>query len=98
MLDRMKDLGFKYSTRAGITVGVSDIEVLPEKGEILEEAQDKVDKVMKQFRRGLITEEERYDRVIEIWSKAKDDNPRQTDGLITKNKPNLHDVGLWCTW
>ncbi len=72
MLDRMKDLGFKYSTRAGITVGVSDIEVLPDKGEILEEAQEKVDKVLKQFRRGLITEEERYARVIEIWSKAKD--------------------------
>ena len=72
MLDRMKDLGFKYSTRAGITVGVSDIEVLPDKGAILEDAQTKVDKVMKQFRRGLITEEERYDRVIDIWSKAKD--------------------------
>ena len=64
MLDRMKDLGFKYSTRAGITVGVSDIVVLPDKGIILDEAQEKVDKVMMQFRRGLITEEERYDRVI----------------------------------
>ena len=72
MLDRMKDLGFKYSTRAGITVGVSDIEVLPDKGDILAEAQANVDKVMKQFRRGLITEEERYNRVIEIWTKAKD--------------------------
>ncbi|MBU5594683.1 DNA-directed RNA polymerase subunit beta' [Amphibacillus sp. MSJ-3] len=73
MLDRMKDLGFKYSTKAGITVGVADIVVLAEKEEILEEAQDKVEKVMKQFRRGLITEEERYERVISIWSKAKDD-------------------------
>ncbi|OCS91897.1 DNA-directed RNA polymerase subunit beta' [Caryophanon latum] len=72
MLDRMKNLGFKYSTRAGITVGVADIEVLPDKGEILAEAQTQVDKVMKQFRRGLITEEERYDRVIASWSKAKD--------------------------
>ncbi|MER2108724.1 MAG: DNA-directed RNA polymerase subunit beta' [Solibacillus sp.] len=72
MLDRMKDLGFKYSTRAGITVGVSDIVVLPDKGVILEEAQAKVDKVMMQFRRGLITEEERYDRVISSWSTAKD--------------------------
>ncbi|KUP04613.1 DNA-directed RNA polymerase subunit beta' [Bacillus coahuilensis m2-6] len=72
MLDRMKDLGFKYSTKAGITVGVSDIVVLPEKQEILEEAQAKVDNVTKQFRRGLITEEERYDRVISIWSAAKD--------------------------
>ncbi|MET3574330.1 DNA-directed RNA polymerase subunit beta' [Bhargavaea ullalensis] len=72
MLDRMKDLGFKYSTRAGITIGISDIVVLPNKGEILQEAQDKVDKVTKQFRRGLITEEERYDRVISYWSQAKD--------------------------
>ena len=72
MLDRMKDLGFKYSTRAGITIGISDIVVLPNKGEILQEAQGKVDKVTKQFRRGLITEEERYDRVISYWSQAKD--------------------------
>lgn len=73
MLDRMKDLGFAYSTKAGITVGVSDVVVLPEKQKILDEAQTKVDKVLKQFRRGLITDEERYDRVIEIWSGAKDD-------------------------
>lgn len=72
MLDRMKDLGFKHSTKAGITVGVADIVVLGEKQEIIEEAQGKVDNVMKQFRRGLITEEERYDRVISIWSSAKD--------------------------
>ncbi|MCU5380043.1 DNA-directed RNA polymerase subunit beta' [Bacillus cereus] len=72
MLDRMKNLGFKYSTKAGITVGVSDILVLGEKDEILHEAQAKVDNVIKQFRRGLITEEERYDRVISIWSHAKD--------------------------
>ncbi|SHG12438.1 DNA-directed RNA polymerase subunit beta' [Ornithinibacillus halophilus] len=72
MLDRMKDLGFSYSTKAGMTVGVSDIVVLAEKEKILEEAQEKVDKVLKQFRRGLITEEERYDRVIAIWSQAKD--------------------------
>ncbi|KXH80782.1 DNA-directed RNA polymerase subunit beta' [Sporosarcina sp. HYO08] len=72
MLDRMKDLGFKYSTRAGITIGISDIVVLPNKDEILQEAQDKVDKVLQQFRRGLITEEERYDRVISYWSHAKD--------------------------
>ncbi|TLS35526.1 DNA-directed RNA polymerase subunit beta' [Pseudalkalibacillus caeni] len=72
MLDRMKDLGFKHSTRAGITVGVADVVVLPEKQVIIGEAEEKVNKVMKQFRRGLITEEERYDRVISIWSSAKD--------------------------
>ena len=72
MLDRMKDLGFKHSTKAGITVGVADIVVLGEKKEIIHDAQIKVDNVTKQFRRGLITEEERYDRVISIWSSAKD--------------------------
>jgi DNA-directed RNA polymerase subunit beta' len=72
MLDRMKALGFKYSTKAGITVGVADIVVLKEKQEIIGEAQTKVDNVLKQFRRGLITEDERYDRVISIWSAAKD--------------------------
>ncbi|WP_444544699.1 DNA-directed RNA polymerase subunit beta' [Siminovitchia fordii] len=73
MLDSMKNLGFKYSTKAGITVGVSDIVVLAEKETILEEAQTKVDNVLKQFKRGLITDEERYDRVISIWSSAKDE-------------------------
>ncbi|WP_456277089.1 DNA-directed RNA polymerase subunit beta' [Bacillus sp. AK128] len=72
MLDRMKNLGFRYSTKAGITVGVSDIIVLAEKEVIITEAQGKVDNVLKQFRRGLITDEERYDRVISIWSAAKD--------------------------
>jgi DNA-directed RNA polymerase subunit beta' len=72
MLDRMKDLGFEYSTKAGMTVGISDIVVLSGKEEILDEAQKKVDNVLKQFRRGLVTEEERYDRVISIWTQAKD--------------------------
>ncbi|GAB3795824.1 DNA-directed RNA polymerase subunit beta' [Virgibacillus kimchii] len=72
MLDRMKDLGFSYSTKAGMTVGISDIVVLAEKEKILDEAQGKVDNVLKQFRRGLITDDERYDRVISIWSQAKD--------------------------
>src|SRR5690606_31128797 len=50
MLDRMKDLGFKYSTRAGITIGIADIVVLPEKEKILEDSQRKVDNVLKQFK------------------------------------------------
>ncbi|MDQ0340179.1 DNA-directed RNA polymerase subunit beta' [Caldalkalibacillus uzonensis] len=73
MLDRLKDLGFSYSTKAGITIGIADIVVLGEKKEILERAEKEVAVVTKQFRRGLITEEERYDKVISIWSKAKDE-------------------------
>jgi len=72
MLDAMKDLGFKYSTKAGITVSVSDIVGLDHKEELLEEAQEKVDNVQKQYRRGLITNDERYERVINIWSDVKD--------------------------
>ena len=87
MLDKMKDLGFKYSTKAGITVGVDDIVVLPDKEVILDEAQDKVDKIMKQFRRGLITEEERYERVISIWSKAKDDIQEKLMKTLSHQNP-----------
>ncbi|EKN5214615.1 DNA-directed RNA polymerase subunit beta' [Staphylococcus pseudintermedius] len=72
MLDLMKDLGFKYSSKAGITVGVADIVVLPDKQEILDESEKLVERVQKQFNRGLLTEEERYNAVIEIWTNAKD--------------------------
>src|SRR5699024_8957528 len=72
MLDRMKDLGLYYSTRSGLTVGVSDIIVLPEKEELLDEAQEKVEAVLRSFRRGLITDGERHERVISIWSDVKD--------------------------
>ncbi|WP_316572531.1 DNA-directed RNA polymerase subunit beta' [Neobacillus sp. YIM B06451] len=87
MLDRMKDLGFKYSTKAGITVGVADIVVLGEKEEILAEAQSRVDNVQKQFRRGLITEDERYDRVISIWSQAKDTIQGKLMQSLNKTNP-----------
>ncbi len=87
MLDRMKDLGFKHSTKAGITVGVADIVVLAEKEEILAQGQAKVDNVLKQFRRGLITEEERYDRVISIWSAAKDTIQGKLMASLNKRNP-----------
>lgn len=88
MLDRMKNLGFKYSTQAGLTVGVADIIVLGEKEEILKDAQIKVDNVMKQFRRGLITEDERYERVISIWSLAKD----VIQGKLMKSLPHRNHI------
>ncbi|HET7522224.1 MAG TPA: DNA-directed RNA polymerase subunit beta' [Bacillales bacterium] len=87
MLDHLKDLGFHYSTKAGITVGISDVVVLPEKQEILEAAEAKVGKVLKQFRRGLITEEERYERVISIWSQAKDTIQAKLMASLDKQNP-----------
>ncbi|MGG3801520.1 DNA-directed RNA polymerase subunit beta' [Metabacillus fastidiosus] len=87
MLDRLKNLGFRYSTKAGITVGVADIIVLKEKEEIISEAQTEVDNVLKQFRRGLITEDERYERVISIWSKAKDNIQSKLMASLDKRNP-----------
>lgn len=73
MLDRMKNLGYKYSTISGITVGIADISALEEKPVILEKAHAKVDKINATHRRGLITEDESYTKVIEVWNQAKDD-------------------------
>jgi len=84
ILDKIKELGFTYSTKAGITIAVSDVIVPEEKYEILREAEDKVQGVIKQYRRGLITEDERYDRVISIWSKSKDDITEVLMGSLDK--------------
>ena len=73
VLDAMKDLGFKYSTIAGITVSAFDIKKADDTNERIEEAQAKVDKINKQFQRGLITEEERFNNVIQVWNDTKDD-------------------------
>ncbi len=73
ILDKIKELGFTYSTKAGITVSVSDVIVPKEKSNILLDCEEKVKTVTNQYRRGLITNDERYDRVISIWSKAKDE-------------------------
>ena len=72
MLDKLKNLGFKYSTVAGITVSAADVETSKDKEKILAESGEKVDKINKQYQRGLITNEERFDQVISIWNKTKD--------------------------
>ena len=71
MLDKLKDLGFKYSTIAGITVSISDVVTSDNKEEIIAEAQKVVDKINKQYQRGLITDEERFQKVISTWDDAK---------------------------
>ena len=72
MLDKMKDLGFKYSTIAGITVSISDVVTSDNKQEIIAESKKMVDKINKQYQRGLITDEERLEKVIETWHSCKD--------------------------
>ena len=72
MLDRMKNLGYSMSTLSGITIGVADVPVLHHKGEKLEAGHNQVETINKNYRRGLITDDERYENVIEVWNKVKD--------------------------
>ena len=76
VLDDIKAMGYKYSTRAAMTVSVSDMTVPPEKPELIAQAQSTVDKITRNFKRGLITEEERYHEVVETW--------KETDDTLTK--------------
>ena len=73
VLDSIKRLGFSFACRAGITIAISDIKVPDEKRDILAKAETQVDTIDKQYRRGLITEDERYKKIIDLWTKATDD-------------------------
>ena len=73
MLDYIKSMGYKYSTRAAVTISVADMEIPEEKGDIVAAAEKKVDKYEKAFRSGLISNQERYDKVVEIWNDATDE-------------------------
>ena len=76
VLDLIKSTGYKYSTRAAMTVSISDMTVPPEKPQLIQKAQDTVDKITRNYKRGLITEEERYKEVVETW--------KETDDILTK--------------
>ena len=76
VLDDIKAMGYKYSTRAAMTVSISDMTVPPEKPDLIQKAQDTVDKITRNYKRGLITEEERYKEVVETW--------KETDAVLTK--------------
>ncbi len=76
VLDDIKAMGYKYSTRAAMTVSISDMTVPPEKPALIQKAQDTVDKITRNYKRGLITEEERYKEVVETW--------KETDAVLTK--------------
>ena len=80
MLDRLKDLGFKYSTISGITFSIMDIMTSQHKQEYIAAGQEKVNKINKQFQRGLITDRERLELVIDIWTKAKEEIQDELQG------------------
>lgn len=79
VLDKMKEMGFKYSTKGAITVSVSDMEIPKEKSKLISETEKQVNKVTKQYRRGLITNEERYNSVVKLWTETGD---KVTDALM----------------
>jgi DNA-directed RNA polymerase subunit beta' len=73
VVDRIKNIGFKYATRSGVSIAVGDLTVPEEKQQIIQDTEDMVQEVDRQYRRGLLTEDEQYTRTIELWSRAKDD-------------------------
>ena len=90
LLDNIKNLGFKYSTKAAISVSVADMEIPEEKYALIREAEQKVEKYEKNFRRGLMSDEERYERVIETWAKTTEE---VTDALMKKLGP-LNNINI----
>ena len=88
MLDSLKDLGFKYSTIAGITISMADVVTSSDKDRIVGESQKLVDKINKQYKRGLITEEERFNKVIETWNEAKDQVQAELEEIANKEVDN----------
>ena len=88
LLDYIKSTGYKYCTTAGMTVSIDDVKVPSEKKEILEEGQKEVDNVSKQYARGLITDNERYNNVIKIWENATD----KVSAAMTKNFDDMNPI------
>ena len=93
VLDKIKSLGFKFSTKGAITISVSDMEIPDAKYELLHEAEKSVEKVTKQYRRGLISDEERYNHVIGIWNDTVD----QISNALMENLDNYNPIYMMAT-
>ena len=90
VLDKIKDLGFQYATKSGITIAINDIQVSPKKEGILSEATHLVNDYEEQYLSGLISEEERYDKAVEAWTRASD----QTTELVEEELPNYGGIAV----
>ena len=95
MLDNIKAIGYHYSTIGAITVATSDMVVPEAKKALLKEADETVDKIEKMYRRGFISEEERYERVIEKWTKTTEDVANALMDSLDKFNPIYHDGRFW---
>ena len=91
MLDHIKTMGYKYSTRAAMTVSISDMTVPPQKPELINKAQETVDEITKNYKRGLLTEEGRYKEVVEVWKKTDEElTAALLQGLDKYNKIRIN--------
>ena len=80
MLDYIKSMGYKYSTKAAVTISISDMEIPEAKEKIIAQAESDVDKYEKAYRRGFMSQQERYEKIIEIWNKEMCIRDRQRCG------------------
>ena len=95
-LDALKDTGFHWATRSGVTVSIEDVVTPANKAEILAEFEKQAAKIQKQFERGLITDDERRQELIEIWTDAVSQGRRRDGGELRPVEPDLHDGRLGC--
>ncbi len=94
VLDDLKNLGFHYATRAGVTIGIEDVTTPPTKAAILDDHEKRAQKVEQQYRRGIITDDERRQELIEIWTQATDEVKEAMEAQFTPDEPHLHDGEL----
>ncbi len=95
LCDRLKDLGYEFATRAGVTIGVKDLTIPKRKKAILEKSQEEVDGIESQYRDGIITRTEKYNKVVDVWTKATQDVAREMNEEIAVDKlenPITHEV------
>ena len=92
LLDRIKSLGYSFARRAGMTVAIADIKVPEEKFDLLDTAEQEVEKVSRLYRRGLITEEERYRKTIQLWTKATEDVTEAMMDNMARDKDGFNPV------
>ena len=85
LCDKLKDMGYEYSTRAGITIGVKDLEIPATKEEILSTSQAQVNEIENQYREGIITRTEKYNKIVDVWTKATNDISAQMMKEISKD-------------
>ncbi|HLT23908.1 MAG TPA: DNA-directed RNA polymerase subunit beta' [Ignavibacteria bacterium] len=93
-LDDLKEIGFKYSTMGGLSVNIDDIEIPGNKWEIISEAQKRVDVIEKSKRRGIISENERYNKVIDIWTHVRDEVKRELMTNLTRSKQGFNSLHM----